>query len=139
MDQRSTDEKRVELSAQLRKARGWILGVGVLMFVMDMIFLHVIKDARLPDEWRVRGTIYSGIILLFFVALWWGAQFKPRLCCILALAGFWAIHLYVATIDPSSLAKGLFVKFLFTVALVKGLGSAGRAERLQREIAQVFD
>jgi len=138
MDAGLKDAKKIELTAELRKARGWILAVGLIMFTMDMIMIYAVYGDRLPQVWKNKLTMYDAIILGYFVALWWFAQYKPKLCCILALVGFWGLHLYLASIDPSSLAKGIILKILFTVALINGLKSASRAESLQKELADVF-
>jgi hypothetical protein len=138
MDASLNEAKKVELSAELRKARGWILAVGLIMFTMDMIMIYGVYGDRLPDEWKTKLTTYDAIILAYFVALWWFAQYKPKLCCILALVGFWGLHLYIATIDPDSLAKGIIMKVLFTIALINGLKSASRAENLKKELEEVF-
>jgi hypothetical protein len=138
MDASLKEAKRVELNAELRKARGWILAVGIIMFVMDMIMIYAVYGDRLPSEWKNKLTMYDAIILGYFVALWWFAQYKPKLCCILALVGFWGLHLYLASLDASSLYQGIILKVLFTVALVNGIKSAGRAETLQKELAEVF-
>jgi hypothetical protein len=131
-------DKKAELSAELRKARGWILGVGILMFVVDMIFIHGVYGDDLPGWFKNELTMYSGIILAVFIGLWWFAQYKPKLCCILALVAFWGIQLWAAKDDPSQLKNGIIIKVFFTLALVNGLKSANRAEVLRKELEQVF-
>lgn len=138
MDATLKDAKKIELSAELRKARGWILAVGLIMFAVDMIMIYAVYGDRLPAAWKNKLTMYDSIILAYFVGLWWFAQKKPKLCCILALVGFWGLHLYIATLNPESLAQGLVLKIFFTIALVNGLRSASRAESLQKELAEVF-
>jgi hypothetical protein len=44
----------------------------------------------------------------------------------------------VATRDPSSLTHGLIMKALITVALIRGIKSANRAELLKKELDEVF-
>jgi hypothetical protein len=136
------DAKKTELTAELRKARGWILAVGIIMFTMDMIMIYVVHGKELPQEWKTKLTMYDAIILAYFVGLWWFAQKKPKLCCVLALVGFWGLQIYVASFDPGGfgvgIMKGIILKVLFTLALVNGLKSANRAETLQKELANVF-
>ena len=131
-------DQRTELTQQLRKARGWILAVGVLMFATDMFVIYVLWNERIDPAWRDRLTLYDGVILGYFIALWWFAQHRPVLCCSLALAGFWALQAYLAVENPDTLAQGIVIKALFTIALIKGIQSAHRAEHLRRELGNVF-
>jgi len=131
-------DRRDELTRQLRSARGWILLVGLLGFAVDIFVIYVLWNDRIAPDWRTRLTIYDGAILAYFIALWWLAQYRPVLCCVLALAGFWALQIFLAIVDPATLSQLFVVKVLFTIALIKGIQSARHAERLRREIDQVF-
>jgi hypothetical protein len=131
-------DKQTELTAELRRARGWILGVGIVMFAFDMLSLYVLYGDKLPKDFQARYTMYSAIVLAFFIAMWVVAKFKPVPACVLALCGFWALHIYVATIDHTSIFQGILMKVLFTLALIRGIKSANRAEQLKKELAHVF-
>ena len=131
-------DKRAELTSQLRSARGWILVVGVLGFAVEMFVIYVLWNDRIDPAWRTRLTLYDAAILAYFIVLWWFAQYRPVLCCMLALAGVWALHAFLALVDPHTLSQLLVVKVLFTIALIKGIQSARRAERLRRELEDVF-
>ena len=133
------DDKQLELTAELRKARTWIIAVGIIMFVIDMVMLYGVYADRLPSDIKNRLMMYDVFILAFFIAMWVFAKSKPVAACVLALCGFWALHLYVASQDPSSLGQGIIMKVLFTMALIRGIKSANRAEQLKKELAQVFD
>ncbi len=132
-------DKRAELTKQLRSARGWILVVGVLGFAVEMFVIYVWWNDRIATEWRNRLTVYDSAIFAYFIAMWWFAQYRPVLCCVLALVGFWALQGYLAVVEPQTLAQGLLIKALFTIVLIKGIQSARRAERLRRELGDVFD
>ena len=132
------DDKRAELTRQLRSARGWILAVGLLNFAVEMFVIYIWWNGRIDPAWRTRLTIYDAGILVYFIALWWFAPVRPVLCCVLALAGFWALQAFLAVVDPDTLAQNVLVKALFTIALVKGILSARRAEQLRRELGNVF-
>jgi hypothetical protein len=62
---------------------------------------------------------------------------SPSTCC-LALAGFRALQVALAVIDPETLSQLFVVKVPFTIALIKGIQSARHAERLRRELEGVF-
>jgi predicted MFS family arabinose efflux permease len=130
---------RQELNAEIKKARGWLIAVGIIMFAMDMIFTFGVYADRLPQDWKTRIAILSSVILLVFLALAYFTAKKPRLCLILGLVVFWGIQLYNAVQDPRSLTQGLIIKIFFTLALVKGLQSASRAENLIKDLEEVFE
>jgi hypothetical protein len=130
---------RTEMNAELSRARKWLLIVGVIMFVMDLVYIHVVYGDRLPSSTKNSITALSAGILAIFVALWWFAQKKPRLCLILGLVVFWGLQLYNASQDGTSIFSGILLKVLFTSALIKGLKSANRAEVLREELTRVFE
>lgn len=132
-------DKQLEMTAELRRARGWILGVGVVMFAFNMVWLYVLYGDRYPDDVKARAAMYLTAIFAFFVAMWLLAKFRPVLACVLALCGFWGLYAYLAVHDGASISQGILMKVLFTLALIRGIKSANRAEHLKKELAQVFD
>jgi hypothetical protein len=133
--------QKQELTKELRSARNWILGVGIMMFVVDQIMTRLVYGDRLSSEWQTKLLIIDLVVLAYFVGLYFMAASRPKPACILALIGFWGLQVGVAlwSGDPASLAKGILVKVLFTMALVRGLKSASRASDLQAHLADVFD
>lgn len=136
--------KRQELTDELRRARNWILGVGILMVVVDqIIFQYQVSkynaSGPLVDELRNQLFLIDGVVLAFFVGMYFLARVKPVLGCVLALVGFWGIQLYAASLDGGSITQGIIIKVLFTMALIKGIKSASRAEQLQGELGKVFE
>jgi hypothetical protein len=131
-------DKQVEMTTELRRARGWILGVGTVMLVFNLLAIHVVNGERLPDEIKTRASAYVFGIFMFFLAMWWLAGRRPVLACVLALLGFWGLALYMTMDSGSSILQGIVMKVLFTLALIRGIKSANRAEQLKRELSQVF-
>lgn len=140
--------KQLELTQELRRARFWILGVGIMMFVFDQIMFQyeVSKydvSGPLVDELRNKVLLIDGILLAFFIGMFFLAKVKPVLGCVLALIAFWAIQIYGASGHENGIAAGLIqgflIKILFTAALVKGIKSASRAQQLQGELGKVFE
>ena len=130
--------KRDQMTRELKKARTWILAVGIIMFTVDMIMLYAVYGKQLPSEWKSKIMMYDLIILGFFVGMYILAYSKPVLACVLALCGFWALHLYLASVNPATLTQGIIMKVFFTLALINGIKSANNAEKLKKELAQVF-
>lgn len=130
-------DKQVEMTTELRRARGWLLGVATVMLLYNLVAIHVVNGDTLPDAIKTRATAYMLGISMFFLAMWWLAGRRPVVACVLALLGFWGLALYMTT-DGSSILQGIVMKVLFTLALIRGIKSASRAEQLRRELAQVF-
>lgn len=131
-------DKQAEMSKELRRARGWILAVGLIMIATDMIVLFGVYRDQLTPEYVRWVLIADAVIFAFFIGMWALAKRKPLLACVLALCGFWALQLFNAWEDPSTLGQGILLKILFTLALIKGMKSANRAELLKKELEQVF-
>jgi hypothetical protein len=135
--------KQAELTDELRRARNWILGVGILMVIVDQIIFAVMVPSYAPEDLvrEARNTLFliDGLVLAFFVGMYILAKHKPVMGCTLALLGFWAVQLYAAAQPGGSITQGILIKILFTMALVKGIKSASRAEQLQSELGKVFE
>ena len=135
--------KQLELTQELRRARNWILGVGILMVVVDQILFAVMVPSYAPADLvaKARNQLFliDGIVLAFFVGMYFLARVKPVIACVLALIGFWGIQLWAASESGGSIFQGIIVKILFTLALIRGIKSASRAEQLQSELGKVFE
>ena len=56
-------EEREELNAELRKARNWLIGVGILMFIMDAVFIYGLYGDMLLGYQKTQLIALSGGIL----------------------------------------------------------------------------
>jgi hypothetical protein len=131
-------DKQTEMTNELRKARNWILAVGLIMFSVDMMLVYLLHGDLYTAEGKRLVLLIDLGVLGYFVGMYVLAKFKPVAGCVLALVGFWAIVLFNAVNDPKTLASGIILKILFTMALIKGIKSASRAEQLKRELGEVF-
>ncbi|HEY0253048.1 MAG TPA: hypothetical protein VGC41_16045 [Kofleriaceae bacterium] len=138
----NNDFAKREMSTELRRARNWILAVGIIMFVVDTLMIQVVQGNQLPDVWKRNLFILDCGVLAYFVGMFFLAKNQPKLACILALLGFWGLQIGVAvfTGDPTTLVKsGILIKIMFTAALIQGLKSANRAELLKGQLETVFE
>jgi len=125
--------------SRIKSARLWLLGVGALMFIVDVAFIYSGSFDDLGPEARTFGLIVSGVVFVIFATLALFVPKKPRLCLILGLVVFWGIQLFNAIDDPTSLFNGIIVKILFTGALVKGLSAASEAETILADLEKTFE
>src|SRR5262245_65195847 len=94
------DAMRAEMSAELKKARTWILAIGIIIFVTQAIQVYVLYGDLLPGWAKRQLMIPAGVLLVVFFALWVFAKSQPKLACILALVVFWGMVAYYASPDP---------------------------------------
>src|SRR5262245_23121224 len=117
-------DKQVEMTTELRRARGWILGVGIVMLGFNLLLLYVVNGEAYPEDVKARAAMFLLGIFTFFLLMWLLAGWRPVLACVLALCGFWGLYLYLAIQDGTSILQGIVMKVLFTLALIRGIKSA---------------
>jgi hypothetical protein len=123
----------VQAEAELRHARYWILGVGAMMFVVDLIVMSAVWHYIDHAVVAIDGAIFAVFIGLFF-----GAKHKPVVCCVLALVIYWALQVWVMVQNPEALAQGIVMKIFFTMGLIRGIKAGSRAQDLRAELDRVF-
>jgi hypothetical protein len=133
-----TFELRAERDAHMRRARGWLVGVGVMMFVLEMYFAHKHPEMFPGDNLTAQIAI-SSVQLAAFLSLAYFTPRRPRLCLALGLGVYWAHHLYLATIDPALLTRGIPMKAAFTFVLIRGFVAASKAEQINEQLEKVFE
>jgi hypothetical protein len=148
----SATELQAELAQQRKDLRRWVLIVGIVSFGIDVIGIEVYGmlkgmlslpvDMMTPSrrDWLL---LCSGGLLAYFVAMWWYARRRPVLACVLAIAGYWSIHVAVAVAarSPAMLVFGIVVELGMTVGLIIVIRSVRRTERMLRaldDIGEVF-
>jgi hypothetical protein len=131
---------KARMTDEVRKARNLLLGVALFMFGKDLYTAWDVHRDDWPEEMKRGVTLIAGIIVSYRLVLWWFARYRPRLCLSLALVGLWGFYIWlaIANADPVWLYNAPLYKVLFTYALVQGIISASRAERLRKELGEVF-
>lgn len=108
---------------QVKKARGAFLAVGALQIVGGLL-----GAAMAPAGFG--GVILAAevvVALLFFGLAWWCSR-QPFAAAIVGLFLFAGLHLASAVVDPSSIYKGIIIKVIVIVVLVRAV-KAGFAYR----------
>lgn len=120
---------------RLRKARGWILAVGILYLVnLGIIWFQVRHALFLP---MVKGWLIAiAALALFQFGLWWWARREPFAAAVVALAAFVTLQTVQVVIEPKSLLSGIIIKVLFIVALVQAVSAGLAVRRMRAEAAR---
>ena len=134
-------DAKQEMTQELRRARGWILAVGFIIFITDTVTIRFVHGSDYNDKAKTIALVIDLVLLAFFALLALAISKWPRAAAALALVSFWALQIGGAALSGNfaeGLVQGILLKILFTVALVRGYKSASRAGYLKSTLEQVF-
>jgi hypothetical protein len=121
------------IARELRVARGWLIAVALLAFVLQILFAYNLPP-KIESKQQLFVIIACAQFAVFFGA-WLLSHWKPKFSLILALIEFWIIQVFVIVTSPLesvfSLSSIVF-RLAFTLALIGGISAANRAEEMQR-------
>jgi hypothetical protein len=115
---------------KLKKARGWILAVGILYGVSGLI-LSAVMRRKLGDELAGFVLMTNLALMAIHIGLWAWAKRAPFAAAVVALVLYITVHLAEAVSDPSSIARGLLIKIIFLSALIQAIKAGLEIRRLQ--------
>lgn len=122
-----------ELKAQAKKAAGALLAVAILQAVMGTLLVTVAgrrKDMAGLDLTLVYFTVYGVGVVFFALYLW--ARKNPFPAAIAGLVVYVTVHLLDAVADPSALTRGILVKVIVIVILVRAIQAGAKHRTLIR-------
>lgn len=117
---------------KLASARKWILGIGIWYLVSGLIMLAIVKDQLTPEGRVLLLGTHLGLFIVH-VGLYVWARVAPLAAAVVSLVLFLTLHLANAVLEPSSIYKGMIVKVLFIVVLVKAIQAGYEIHRLRNE------
>ncbi|MEX1363162.1 MAG: zinc ribbon domain-containing protein [Nannocystaceae bacterium] len=126
--ERLADEAEAEVMLErVRKARTALLIVAVFQVLGTVVMLAIGNVDSMTA-----GAM--GILAAVFFGLAWWAKGNPFAAAVVGLVLFLSVHLADAVIDPSQIYKGIIVKVIVVVILVKSIrdGLAYRSFRNSR-------
>jgi hypothetical protein len=129
-----------ELHKQSQKAAGALLIVAFLQAVFSTLILvggvnETYQDQTLELNPVVFIVVY-GIAAVFFGLFLW-ARKSPLPAAIVGLAFFVTVHLVDALADPAALLRGILVKVIIIVILVRAIKAGIQHRELLRQSQQV--
>lgn len=123
-----TDTKPYEKS--LKTARIWLYVIATLQAGIGIYEYTSTED---PTVALVAGIIDAGIGVIFLLLALWSYK-KPAAASITALITYIVIYIGMMFIDPSNIVKGVLIKILVVLALVKAYKDAREVERLKESV-----
>ena len=114
----------------LRNARIYLYIIAALQFGIGIYEYASTEDKNLA---LVAGGIDAGIGVLFLLLALWSYK-KPAIAFMTALIAFLVIHIGLSIIDPSHIYRGIILKILVVVALIKAFKDARQVEKLRESV-----
>ncbi|MEW6249262.1 MAG: zinc ribbon domain-containing protein [Planctomycetota bacterium] len=125
-----------ELQKQLKKASGALLAVAILQAVFGGL-LFVIGGALLGGEGKLPPAVFVGVFVIaaIFFGLYIWARRSPFPAALAGLVVYLTVHLLDAIADPTTLVRGLIVKIIIILILVRAISAGAKYRALMREQA----
>jgi hypothetical protein len=128
-------ERELEIAAftgpALASARKWILAVGILYGVSALILYAMMGDQLTSDGKAILlGTNFG--LLAIHIGLWVWARTAPFPAAVVALVLFVTVHAVNAVLEPESIYKGIVIKIIFLVVLIKAVQAGHKANQMRR-------
>jgi prepilin signal peptidase PulO-like enzyme (type II secretory pathway) len=114
----------------IKQARNAIFAVAILL-ALSVIIMVATSPAGYEYLW-IDILIWCGFIAVFIALALWTKK-KPYYAIISALILYGLFIALNAVLDPSTIIKGILVKIIIVVFLIKGLGNAKEAQQMKEE------
>jgi hypothetical protein len=126
-----------QLEMKARKAAGALLAVAILQTVFGTLLILMAKQGRGFMGIELGTPVFVavfGLAAVFFCLYLW-ARRKPLPAAIAGLVLFVTVHVLDAVVDPNALWRGILVKIIVIVVLVKAIQAGVQHRKLVRESA----
>ena len=113
----------------LKTARIWLYVIAALQVGMGIYEYNTVD----PSIALFALLIDAGIGVVFFALALWSYQ-KPAVSFMTALIVYILIHIGLSILEPANLVRGVILKILIVMALVKAYKDAREVEKLKESI-----
>ncbi|MDB5206812.1 MAG: hypothetical protein JWR72_1887 [Flavisolibacter sp.] len=114
----------------LKNARIYLYIIAALQVGVGIYEYVTTDDKNLA---LIAGGLDAGIGILFLLFAVWSYK-KPAPAFITALITFLVIHIALSVLDPTHLYRGIILKILVVIALIKGFKDARQVEKIKASI-----
>ena len=122
------------LEKSMKNARIWLYVIAGMQLIMGIYEYATTDDPFVA--WLAFG-IDSGIgAIFFFLALW--SRKKPKLAFTAALILYLAFNIGFMVMDPENIFKGILIKAIVVVALVKANKNARKYEEIKSSLGETI-
>lgn len=118
-----------DLRRKIKNAQTTLFVLAGLFFILGILFYFISGQNDLSFAALIQNLILAGI----FLSLGGWAKSKPVVALISGLVLFILVQLIAIVEDPANIVKGIIIKILVIVYLVRGLQSAIEAEKIKKE------
>lgn len=122
-----------ELTRTQKKASGALLAVGILQLILGGILYAVVKNspaaAENAAEINLTLAVVIGVGLIYFALYFW-AKRSPLPAAIVGLVLYLTLLLIDAVADPTSIARGIIIKIIIIVVLVRAIQAGLKHKQL---------
>ena len=120
------------LEKSMKNARIWLYVIAALQLIMGIV--EYVNTADKFIAWLAFG-IDAGIGLIFLgLALW--SRKKPKTAFTTALVLYLLINAGFMLLDPENIFKGILIKIIVVVALVKANNNARKYEDIKKSLGE---
>lgn len=112
----------------VRQARNTLFVVAGIQFIFGLITIYPIEDVAV--KWTTFGIAVFISAIFVGLALW--TKKKPYTAILSGLIIYCLLILIDVFYQPSSIIKGLIMKIIIIVYLVKGLSNAKETQQIQK-------
>ena len=116
----------------LKTARVYLYIVAALQIGVGIYQYITLKDYS-EQVALLAGGIAGGLGIVFIILAIWSYK-MPSAAFLTALIVFVGAHIYTAIEDPSQIPRGIILKVLVIVALIKGFKDAREYEQMKRSL-----
>ena len=114
----------------LKNARIWLFVIAGIQFCVGLFEYFTVDDNMVA---AIAFGIDAFVALGFLTLAFWSKK-KPMLAFSIALAFYSIVIVGYIIIDPSNLFKGIIIKILVIVALIKAINDAKQYEEVKASI-----
>lgn len=118
-----------ELRRKIKNAQTTLFVLAGLFFVVGIIYYFISGQNDLAFAVMITNLILAAV----FLALGGWAKNKPVVAIISGLVLYILVQLISIVEDPTNIVKGIIIKIVVIVYLVRGLQSAMEAEKIKKE------
>ena len=120
------------LEKSMKQARIWLYVIAAIQLIMGLVEYNTAETKLIG--WLAFG-IDSGIGAIFLVLALWSKK-KPALAFSIALGLYVLIHLVFMIMDPVNIYKGILLKVIVVVVLVKAVKNARQYEAIKNSVGE---